>query len=149
MSTNFYYRTFTGPFKGFKTLHIGKRSGGWQFTFQAYDESEGTVTMTSPASALGAIVELPHLSLRSAQDWKDFMSKNSGRIEDEYGTVFSNSEFWQMVDEHAPGKTWVTGEPLLNHFDELVKNQNRYGKINPDIDWKDAEGFSMTLSNFS
>lgn len=57
------------------TLHIGKSSWGWTFTFQGYDE----------------------LGIRSAKDWKRVMN-GGGEIFDEYGEHITIPAFWRMVE---------------------------------------------------
>lgn len=146
MSTNFYYQVTDGPLALFESLHIGKRSAGWEFSFQAFDEIPGEVTYSNRASVLEMKVKVPALRIRSVKDWKSFMAKNPGEIQDEYGTVYSAKEFWDIVEGLAPGNTWAqTGKPLLNHFDELVRNVDRYGPVDPKQDWKDAQGFSFSM----
>ena len=75
------------------TLHIGKSSWGWTFTFQGFDD--------------------PHI--RSATDWKREME--NGEIFDEYGEHITIPAFWRMVESkrgeknnHAkqfPGVNWL------------------------------------------
>ena len=56
-------------------LHIGKRSAGWVFHFQAYDD--------------------PYL--KSFTDYKEFLKK--GYIYDEYDEPVSYEEFIELVEE--------------------------------------------------
>jgi hypothetical protein len=67
-------------------IHIGKRSGGWVFTWQGFDAGQ------SPAG--GPLVD--------AETWRAFLEKEiaeGGRIEGEYGTQHSLEEFFAEVEE--------------------------------------------------
>lgn len=70
MSTNFYARS-----TGTDLLHIGKRSGGWEFLFRAH----------------------PSFGLTSSKAWYDLLSCRNVNIYDESGTLISLEEFWPQA----------------------------------------------------
>lgn len=72
MSTNFYLRTPQTP-EGDEGLHIGLRSMGWPFLFQAHTEPK----------------------IESVATWMELFA--TGTIVDEYGTSYSATEFMMMV----------------------------------------------------
>jgi hypothetical protein len=158
MSTNYYWNP-AGKFQQFAQLHIGKHSGGWVFSFQAHDfegsaSGERSVPVSGTVCALVHMPELPALFIRSFVDWKELLSIPDSSIEDEYGAQIKAQDFITMVETslHPVKGFWgsdANRQPLLNHFDEIVKNQHRYGKVDPELDWKDAEGYSFSLREFS
>jgi hypothetical protein len=160
MSTNFYWTADAkSPMAVFGDIHIGKRSGGWSFSFHAvrYEGSKEQDSWMEVAEGLSVkvkIQELPAVSIKSYQDWKKVISENGGTIIDEYGAVMATDEFFEMQEVHLHPKTGTWGkpdnrQPLLNHFDEISKRSNGYGPVNPDRDWKDEEGYSFTATTFS
>jgi len=74
-------------------LHIGKRSGGWEFGFQAHDEPE----------------------LKSATQYRVWLRASGAVIYDEYGETWSLPDFWEAVGEtRQPG--------ALNHCDYVKEH---------------------------
>lgn len=79
------------------TLHIGKSSWGWTFTFQGHEDPP----------------------IRSAEDWRREMYKG-GEIFDEYGEHITEPAFWRLVESkkkeknnHAkqyPEGSWLDAE---------------------------------------
>lgn len=68
-------------------IHIGKRSGGWVFTWQGFNG--------------GDIPEAPR-GLFDAETWREFLTAevaNGGRIESEYGVQYTVDEFMREVEE--------------------------------------------------
>lgn len=103
---------------------------------------------------LVTIPALPVLVVTSFEAWKELLTIPGSAILDEYGDEIKAQDFIAMVETslHPVKGFWGSGanrKPLLNHFDEQVKNQNLYGKIDPELDWKDAEGYSFSLREFS
>lgn len=123
MGTNFYHRTrsgFLGLFGREEEKHIGKRSGGWRFSFRGYKDSEGRPIIVS------------------WQDWKRALKK--GKIFDEYGKQYSYVYFVVMVEQgRAPGSK--------NHYD-YVWDAPKLGPAYLQDDWKDAEGWSFSTTEF-
>lgn len=123
MSTNFYHRFNECECCGrYDERHIGKRSGGWEFSFRAYTDEEG-----KPFAV-------------SWQNWKAILKK--GRIFDEYGKEVTYDEFVADVEE-SKGKT--------NHYD-YVKGAPQYREYGMDFlrgEFKDSEGWSFSGEAFS
>jgi hypothetical protein len=149
MSTNYYFHPTSGPLMAFSSpLHIGKSAGGWEFIFQAYD-IEGGVRHLAVSSSCNLLVkaQVPAVKLRTRQAWRELLRSGCGRIENEYGTAYSVEEFEDMVELLSPGKTWKpSGEPLQNHYDYMKVGGY---SVSENTDWKDPEGFSFSLTNFS
>lgn len=125
----------------YEELHIGKSSGGWEFMFRGHRELEGDPTQ----------------NIESWADWKQRI-RSEGRVIDEYGTPMPTEEFIQMVEKHlSPGKTFSGpgGKPvkLLNHIDTILadpKYEYLWPRMrDPKENWKDAEGFSFGIGEFS
>lgn len=81
MSTNFYARVNLSR-KRTPELHVGKRSVGWRFAWQA----------------------LPNWNLMSMKDWLEFFDQEYVELIDEYGRKYKVSEFLEEntfeVDEY-------------------------------------------------
>ena len=119
-------------------VHIGKLSGGWQFSFHSYP---GGVYDKDDQNLLAPQVvsweDWKKVIVRAPEDRNDPLYKVPwGHIEDEYGKVIGPDEFEEMVEA-------TRGE--LNHFDETRGSQWAYAIK----DHKDADGWSMTPCNFS
>ena len=82
MGTNYYWRhDICECCNRSNTLHIGKDSGGWTFSFQAHD----------------------YPPIRSYQMWLENL-RADGIIEDEYGKEVSLEDFMQMVERKRKEK---------------------------------------------
>jgi hypothetical protein len=96
MGTNYYARGKTCATCGHESdrLHIGKRSGGWRFTFRAY----------------------PDLGLTSRKAWEKHLNVTVGSVcvESEYGERFFGSDFFEWIVE-------PTRDAKLNGFDESAR----------------------------
>lgn len=128
MGTNFYHRTrsgFLGLFGCEEEKHIGKRSGGWQFSFRGYVERRD-VGMSKTAV------------IGSWQDWKRLLKR--GRIYDEYGKRWSYADFVAMVEKSSGGQS---------HYDYTIEmgHQYMYNDFHGE-NWKDAEGWSFSTTEF-
>lgn len=151
MSTNFYWepknslksivRFFQNaalqgePSEEDTCLHIGKRSVGWVFSFQAHK--------IEPEMAKELGLE-EGFELNSWKNWQLFFEKAGGQIRDEYYVEYSPKQFKELVDELSPGKLFRNGKELLNHYDEIAKA----GLLNEETDFKDQEGFSFSSREF-
>ena len=83
MGTNYFLVTDSCPCCGSgKDYHIGKFSYGWEFHFQAHNESGFQVSCV--------------------EDWLKLTEKNI--IKDEDGKIITYDDFWKIVDGSA-GKT--------------------------------------------
>lgn len=142
MSTNYYWRfDECNCCERYNKLHIGKYSNGWEFMFQGYRPD-----------SFGKGKELV-----SWQDWKNALKKD-GIIVDEYGTRITLSEFIEMVEVHAkPGAHQSDGKGgsrvLMNHLDYILSEplyKDSWPHMrDPKENWKDAQGYSFGISNFS
>lgn len=90
MGTNYYLRN------GEEELHIGKKSYGWEFSFQAY----------------------PRLGIFSVTDWKNAFDNVEAQIVNEYNEVFSVEEMCEIIDSACPGSNFSDERLNLNHCDE-------------------------------
>jgi len=100
MGTNFYFVTPKCEHcgRGDKKKHIGKRSAGWSFTFQATEY------------------------ICSYVDWLSFLENNVGKIVDEYGDEMTLQEFTEMVIQLDKFRKYLyTG-------DYLDSNGHRFSK---------------------
>jgi hypothetical protein len=148
MSTNFYFTPTRGNLACL-TIHIGLQAGGWEFMFHGYKEDGGKQDF-SLGNGLRIEVEVPRLAIESHLDWLKLLRETPGVIKDEYGDVISLADFEAKIETLSPGKTWGPDKkPLQNHHDMLVTEEHRYGKVNPERDWKDAQGFSFSNRDFS
>lgn len=156
MSTNYYWNshgsTLTKGTPYEVNLHIGKSAGGWSFMFQAH---EVKVYKAQPYVVTdGITIKLPdslEISIRSWSDWKNFLKKNGGVIQDEYGTKLTFAEFVEMVETHLhPKGAWgKDAHPLKNHYDEGLSGQWSSTFQDSSKYWKDEEGYSFSLPAFS
>lgn len=122
-------------------LHIGKKSYGWEFSFEAHHANDDR-----PA-------------IRSWKDWQAFLEQhiaNGSRIVNEEGVHVTLDDFYDVVtnsrnrflrfrpDNNAP-EEWL--EPQ-NHFDYCLERRliEFYAHT---YDWKDEEGWSFHLGEFS
>lgn len=124
MGTNYYQRTdICDSCNRYKEKHIGKSSGGWEFSFQGYNKQEDNPR------------------IQSFEDWKRELQAD-GKIFDEYGKEYSFEEFVALVESKKNGK--FNDRLNMNHYD----NCNKQG-FNMYNDWKDKEGHSFTGCDFS
>jgi hypothetical protein len=148
MSTNFYFTPASGNLACL-SIHIGLQAGGWEFMFHGYKEDGGKQRF-SLGNGLQIEVEVPPLAIESHLDWLKLLRETPGVIKDEYGDVISLADFEAKIEALSPGRTWGPDQkPLQNHQDMLVREQPRYGKVDPEMDWKDARGFSFSKRDFS
>jgi hypothetical protein len=82
MGTNFYLlqNVCTQCHKPDEVLHIGKRSFGWCFTFQGFE------------------------NIKTTDEWKRLMQIPNSIIEDEYHHAHTFDDFWKMVDNLKDGR---------------------------------------------
>ena len=124
MGTNYYHRiNICESCSRYDKRHLGKSSGGWEFSFQGYN------------------AEQHQPPLLSFEDWKRKLQAD-GKIFDEYGKEYSYKEFVELV-ENKKGGTF-NGRPNLNQYDHCKENG-----YNLNDDWKDPEGHPFTFSEFS
>ena len=123
MSTNYYHRyNICDLCERYDERHIGKSSGGWQFSFRAYQN------------------ENLNLVIISWNDWKSVLVK--GKIFDEYGTEISYDDFIAKV-ESSKGKQ--------NHYDYVKDSPNyrEYGMKPLEGCFKDSDNWDFSYEEFS
>lgn len=124
MGTNFYATTTCGqPCEHCRpdTVHIGKRSGGWTFGFQAHDD----------------------LGLTSRKAWQEHVRRPNVAITDEYGQQYTPAEFDALVDQ--------TREPWGPQRIEPRRRTgwNDWKSAYDDRHYRDAEGWDFWRGEFS
>ena len=95
MGTNYYHRNSVCKCCGrFDERHIGKSSGGWQFSFRGYSGDD------------------PQKTIESWADWQRVLQAD-GDIVDEYGREVPFVELRDLVERKRAGE---------NHYDFCAKN---------------------------
>ena len=92
--------------------HIGKRSCGWQFLFEA---GIGEDLESGGYMHCGYTKNPWHNNLESLKEW---LSKSEYIIKDEYGTIFTSEQFWNE-------EVW---ESLYNDPDKYINGTQYYHK---------------------
>jgi len=126
-----------------QSFHIGKSSGGWTFTFQAFHSHE------TPFVLVNEDITDPVCSF---SDWKKIFNLVPGEIRDEYGEVVSVKDFVELVEFKKTAK--------YNHAQTLrdAKSGNKeaqrlwgsgflYESLAKHV--LDEEGNSFTYGDFS
>jgi hypothetical protein len=113
--------------------------------FQGYAEEGGLRRIEVNATGLTVGTDLPPIKIRSRADWYQLFRDTPGQIRNEYHESLTLDQFEAMIDSISPGKKNHKGEPLRNQFDYLVLNH----EVDPKREWKDDEGFSISLACFS
>lgn len=102
-------------------LHIGKKSGGWKFSFHGDTE----------------------LGLRSWEDWKKFLVDKV--IKDEYDEVVDSAWFVSMVNRSKDEKL----NHLQYCLDSDIHGDRARKNIASGIEWFDEDGWSFCTEYFS
>ena len=124
MSTNFYATaTCEHPCAHCQPdgIHIGKRSGGWTFGFEAHDD----------------------LGLATRKAWQAHLRQPGVAITDEYGQQYAPDEFDALVDK--------TREPWGPNKIEPARRDgwNDWLREYDDRHYRDAEGWDFWRGEFS
>ena len=130
MSTNFYaVKRCPNPCAHCQPtqLHIGKRSGGWTFGFEAH----------------------PHwvdagpddIVLESRSQWREYLRRPNIVIEDEYGIEYTPDEFDAMVD--ATREPWGPDGIQPRTHSDLDNWGNRDAR-----QFRDPEGWDFWRGDF-
>lgn len=95
MSTNFYLHLNACTHCNTSTavMHIGKRSAGWTFLWRGHKDA-GVLSM---------------------KDWQEQFKNTSHVIKDEYGLVFSVSEFMSMIESINYNSSHFLAEDFFNY----------------------------------
>jgi len=124
MGTNYYYHTnICGHCDRADVLHVGKQSMGWSFHFRAYR----TYRSGDPA-------------IESIAHWERTFKTVPGILKDENGKEISHPlEFLAGLPRPTPEQQAVEDSP-----------DTRGGwPIDPEREWRDAEGFHFYDGEFS
>ena len=78
MGTN-YYAVQKRPSLYRTMLHLGKASAGWKFLFHGYMNNDFTI--------------------KSIEDWKNYIRSKDLVIIDEYDTIVNRNKFFKMVED--------------------------------------------------
>lgn len=159
MSTNYYWKPQGTKFAEgcpgkLGDIHIGKVSGGWSFSFRGYNIEPGVMLLSLPQGMTTEVELNLTMKIRSVADWKKFLAEQGGTIVDEYGVPLSLEEFHTLVEDWGPNGIWgPTKERLKNHHDYML-TEPRYASMRKEYmdetqHWKDAEGYSFQLQEFS
>jgi hypothetical protein len=158
MSTNYYLKPapgnplalLSGDANG---LHLGLKSGGWSLSVQAYRHEATPEKLSHMEVSPGLYVQVlvpatPALKVESWSDWKQLILEAGAKVFDEYAREIDAAEFISDVETHMhPTKSTVKGVPLLNHCKEVRKRG--WWSSDDNLEWQDAEGFSVSLRQFS
>lgn len=112
------------------TLHIGKSSWGWSFSFRGYR---------------GEYSDAEH-ELTSWPQWKEYLIDKM--IIDEYSEPISYADFVAYVEgPKSPHYVNENGKKNLSHNEAGKKD--KYPWFNPEHDWDDEFGYSFSDREFS
>lgn len=121
MGTNFYLHTKACECCGrYDTVHIGKRSMGWSFSWQGFRDE-----------AWPGQYKLADEPLSTAEQWTATLRTVGGRIEDEYGTEHAVDDFLTMVADvnerasHTVGDRDVSGPYWKPYDPDRVEQPDR------------------------
>ena len=117
--------------------HIGKRSCGWQFLFEAgkgdlKPDNEEYYRLNNPWSN----------NLESLKEW---LSKTEYIIQNEYGDIFTPEQFWNEIDEwlYNNPKEYINGE---QYYEECKKRgESRYFD---NKEFTSSDGLRFLMSDF-
>lgn len=130
MGTNFEWREraplrelLCGSHGRYRTVHVGKQSGGWSFSFRAWPED---------VSPFG-------FPVLSRADWRRVFTERRGSLWDEYGRRRDDPVAW-LDDLEPPDATQQDWEEF---------HMGPYWRPDPAREWRDAEGFRFTAAKFS
>lgn len=131
MGTNYYFRYNICSHCGrYDSLHIGKNSYGWQFTFQALDEFFDAPFLDGKVT----------LQVNSFLEWKEIIERyvvkeKTAKIYNEYGDVISVQDFYDIIEKSKGEK---------NHRDYMLQ-ERKYDETS----FKDSDGNAFINVDFS
>lgn len=155
MSVEFYWNPegtkFAEQFPGkLSKLSMGLAVGGYQFHFKGYDFAITAKTIRITEDLEVTIPLVANLKIRSFKDWITFIKEQGGVIEAEYGVEYSIEDFIKYIEEDGPTappeKRGKNGFDLVRN-DKSQKDEFWYKNyFNPELHWKDDEGYFFSLS---
>lgn len=141
MGTNYYLRYNICPYCGsHNTLHIGKSSIGWQFTFQYINESIDPKGFCPKELLMGS--NYFNLEIDSFEKWQKVIQKyvveyETAKIFDENDKEVSPKELFKLIESKVL-------EPN-NHCDYVEE----YECSKNNLSFKDDEGHPFIKTDFS
>jgi hypothetical protein len=137
MGTNFFWLDSPCDHCGrYETIHVGKSSGGWTFSFRAYrhqlSDDEHPEWGYSHESPFGYPV-------LSRNDWRKVFDTRDGFLKNEYGTCILDPVKW--VDALAgptPEERYKEDQEIRRSIFQLPAHE----------EWRDAEGFRFKTVEF-
>lgn len=108
-------------------LHVGRRSPGWSFGFRAYPHD--------PDDGVWSPLGFP---VRSRADWRKVFELPGARLTDEYGDSVPDPVGW-LDGLEAPSADQLAWERA---------KMGPYWRGDPQIEWRDAEGFLFEIGEF-
>ena len=137
MGTNFYAEVDD------KKIHIGKRSAGWEFSFQAH--VNGTTIKPYPNLIVnnGEVFD----SIVSWQQWRLFLVRHVSYVKDENEELFTLADFISLVEQtKIPYTNPYSSKTVIpkNHYDYCME-------YNLDVDnvMLNPEGWTFIYNDFS
>ncbi|RLI44771.1 hypothetical protein DRO61_11740 [Candidatus Bathyarchaeota archaeon] len=118
----------------FDSAHIGKNSGGWQFSFQSIRPE---ISYWSPDGCL-AVSDPKEIIVSSWKDWEKLLKLEENSIRDEYERPVSYLELKKIVEGSMKKKT------NKNHTIECKDDYD-----DGDLPYLDSEGYSFVNYDFS
>jgi hypothetical protein len=142
-----------GPLTIYGYLRIGTvHLDQYQVHLRGYRHYGGLTELDVPHNpCLGVPVDLPPLEIESWSAWKTLLASTPGEINFGEGfedAVLSLDEFIKLVEERASPRTLGRdGKPLSSPY-EYIRNSQKERHLkqmeNPNLHWKDEEGYSFT-----
>lgn len=127
-----------------RKYHIGNRSCGWQFLFEAgRGEEENRPNFLNDC-------EFQYLknpwgnNLKSLKEW---LSKPEYVIQNEYGDIFTSEQFWNEINEclyNNPEK-YINGK---QHY-EMCRKRGEWYCVDDNKEFTSSDGLRFTMSEFS
>lgn len=137
MGTNYYFIPSESETRlsNIKSIHIGKDSCGWMFSFP-YPRKENDDDIIGSQDGILYKTSIEPFSIRSKEDWFKFFDTYDCIIQSEYKTGFSPKEFKSLVEMSSPHSLWR---------DKKLKSHADYDKVNTKLD---NEGYPISYCNF-
>lgn len=134
MSTNFYWKPpANDPLATLGRIHVGLRSGGHPFQFQAFRVKGGKRGNSKATPG-------PVLTATSWAEWKTLLQRPGSEVFDEYDREIHIGAFIEEIESWMhPTKGTFNGKPLHRFvFSEDNKES-----------WLDTEGYPFFMAEFS
>ena len=122
-----------------REYHIGKRSCGWQFLFEA---GIGENLESGEYMHYGYTKNPWCNNLESLKEW---LSKSEYIIKNEYGDIFTSEQFWNEINEY-----------LYNNSEKYINGKQHYEICRKRGEWccvdhkefTSSDGLRFTMSEF-